>query len=68
MQKPFPYSPGQNIDQDSFVSRNKFHIAALIAATMMVMIGFALINMQFGASSGSSFSPSSEFSSGMPLP
>jgi hypothetical protein len=68
MKKSVPYSAAQNIDQDSFSSRKNFYIATLIAATMMVMIGFALINMQFGASSGSSFSASNEFSSGMPLP
>ena len=40
MQKSFPYSPRQNIDQDSFLSRKSFYIAALVAATMTVMIGF----------------------------
>jgi hypothetical protein len=68
MQKPFPYSPGQNIDQDSFVSRQKFHVAALIAATMIVIIGLTLVNIKYGASPSSSYSSSSEFSSGMPLP
>jgi hypothetical protein len=68
MQKPSAYSPVQGIDQDSFLSRRYFYIVALIAITMMVMIGFALVNMQYGASTSSSFSSSSEFSSGMPLP
>jgi hypothetical protein len=32
------------------------------------MIGFALVDMQYGAATNGSFSSSSEFSSGMPLP
>jgi|GraSoiStandDraft_17_1057272.scaffolds.fasta_scaffold1914403_1 uncharacterized membrane protein len=68
MQKSFPYSPRQNIDQDSFLSRKSFYIAALVAATMTVMIGFTLADMKYGASTSSSSSSPSEFSSGMPLP
>jgi hypothetical protein len=68
MQEPSAYSPVRSIDQNSFLSRRYFYIVALIAVTTMVMIGFALVDMQYGASTSSSFSSSSEFSSGMPLP
>jgi hypothetical protein len=68
MQGPSAYSPVQGIDQNSLLSRRYFYIVALIAVTTMVMIGFALVDMQYGASTNGSFSSSSEFSSGMPLP
>jgi hypothetical protein len=61
MQEPSAYSPAQSIDQNSFLSRRYFYIVALIAVTTMVMIGFALIDMQYGASTSSSFSSSASF-------
>jgi hypothetical protein len=67
MQKPFPYSPFQSIDQNS-ISRKYSSIGALVAVIMLLVIGFVLVNIQRGASTSSSFSSLGEFSSGMPLP
>jgi bacteriorhodopsin len=67
MQKPFPYSPFQSIDQNS-ISRKSSSIGALVAVIMLLVIGFVLVNIQQGASTSNSFSSFGEFSSGMPLP
>jgi hypothetical protein len=71
MPKPLAYSPVHKIALNTSLSRRRLSIIAFVGAITVLMIGFALVNAQYGRSDSavhSSPSSFSEFSSGMPLP
>ena len=68
MQKPFTYSPTHKTARDFSLSRRELSIIAFVGAVMLLTIGFALIDAQYGGRDTNSISSSDEFSSGMPLP
>ena len=71
MQKPFAYSPVHRIVQNFILTRTQISIIAFAGAILLFMIGCALLNARYGSSDSfahSSPPPSSELSTGMPLP
>ena len=69
MQKPFAHLSIQNIEQNSFLTRKHVSIIAILVLVVLSTIGLTIVNAHYDASGVSnSLLPSSEFSSGMPLP
>jgi hypothetical protein len=71
MQEPFAYSPAHKIAQNFILTRRQILIVALASAILLAMISLEFLNMKHGESDSaarSSFSSSSELSTGMPLP
>jgi hypothetical protein len=69
--KPFAYSPAHKIAQNFILTRRQILIVALASAILLAMISLEFLNMKHGESDSaarSSFSSSSELSTGMPLP